>query len=318
MSLDTLSSDEQKYFDSKGAAAPSPAPVATDPSAAPAADPAASRAPSTDAKAPDSKTPDAKTVPLAALHEERERRKELQRQIEDVNRRADERFNLIAQKLAASAPAPGAGAEGAKREMPDPEKDAVGAIRMTAEEVKVLSDFKRQVEAQAAQSQAIQAVFAHAARLENEFESRTPDFQAASAFLRETRAQELSTLGVDPYRVQQILGLEKLQLAQAALQQGRNPAEIIYSLAKMRGYGPQTPGKSGPAETKGAVSGEGDEAAKLARIARGQEAGRSLGAASGAAPGKTGIEALLAMSDAEFSTALDKMSADQLRQHFGN
>jgi len=302
MSLDTLSSDEQKYFDSKGAATPanpvppSPSEPAAEPPTPPAADLAGTRSPA-----------EPKTVPLAALHEERERRKELQRQIEDVNRRADERFNLIAQKLAASAPA----AE-SKREMPDPEKDAVGAIRMTAEEVKVLSDFKRQVEAQAAQSQAIQAVFAHAARLENEFESRTPDFQTASAFLRETRAQELATLGVDPYRVQQILGLEKLQLAQAALQQGRNPAEIIYALAKMRGYSPNAGGPKGRA-----ASSDG-EASKLARIAKGQEAGTSLGAASGAAPGKTGIEALLGMSDAEFASALDKMSADQLRQHFGN
>jgi hypothetical protein len=304
MALDTLNADEQKYFDSKGATAPSPAPAAQDPSAVPAADPAASRAPATDAKAAE-----AKTVPLAALHEERERRKELQRQIEDVNRRADERFNLIAQKLAASTPAPGGGAEG-KREMPDPEKDAVGAIRMTAEEVKVLSDFKRQVETQAVQSQAIQAVFAHAARLESEFEARAPDFKSASAFLRDARAQELSALGVDPYRVQQVLGLEKLQLAQAALQQGRNPAEVIYALAKMRGYGPKT--------GAGRAGAEEGEAAKLARIARGQEAGASLGAASGAAPGKTGIEALLAMSDGEFATALDKMSADQLRQHFGN
>ncbi len=305
MSLDTLSSDEQKYFDSKGAAAPAPAsPPPATPAPAPADRPGA---PAVDPSGARSNPAEAKTVPLAALHEERERRKELQRQIEDVNRRADERFNLIAQKLAASAPA----AE-SKREMPDPEKDAVGAIRMTAEEVKVLSDFKRQVEAQAAQSQAIQAVFAHAARLENEFESRTPDFQTASTFLRETRAQELATLGVDPYRVQQILGLEKLQLAQAALQQGRNPAEIIYALAKMRGYSPNT------GAPKGKAAASDGEAAKLARIAKGQEAGTSLGAASGAAPGKTGIEALLGMSDAEFASALDKMSADQLRQHFGN
>jgi hypothetical protein len=298
MALETLNADEQKYFDSKGAAAPvSPAPVVAETAPEPGSDPAAAR----------SAVAEPKTVPLAALHEERERRKELQRQIDDVNRRADERFNLIAQKLAASAPA----AE-SRRDIPDPEKDAVGAIRMTAEEVKVLSDFKRQVEAQAAQSQAIQAVFAHASRLENEFESRTPDFQTASAFLRETRARELATLGVDPYRVQQILGLEKLQLAQAALQQGRNPAEIIYALAKMRGYAPNAAAAKGRA-----ANGEG-EAAKLARIAKGQEAGTSLGAATGAAPGKTGIEALLGMSDAEFASALDKMSAEQLRHHFGN
>ncbi len=224
-----------------------------------------------------------------------------------MNRRADERFNLIAQKLAASAPA----VEPVKREMPDPEKDMVGAVRMTAEEVKVLSDFKRQLEAQAAQSQAIQAVMGHASQLETRFAQDAPDYQAASEFLRTSRAQELSAFGLDQFRVRQILAAEKLQLAHAALQQGRNPAEIVYALAKMRGYAPKAPA------AQAAAGGEG-EAAKLARIAKGQEAGASLGAASGAAPGKTGIEALLAMSDAEFATALGKMSVDQLRQHFGN
>lgn len=303
MALDTLSSDEQKYFDSKGAAPPaSPAPAAPE-SAADAPEPtAAVRVPSVDLKAAEPKT-----VPLAALHEERERRKELQRQIEDVNRRADERFNLIAQKLAASSPSPEAG----KREIPDPEKDAVGAIRMTAEEVKVLSDFKRQVEAQAVQSQAIQAVMGHASNLETEFTKATPDYQAASDFLRDARARELGAFGLDPFRVRQILAAEKLQLAHASLQQGRNPAEIVYALAKMRGYAAKN------AANRADAAG-GGEAAKLARIAKGQEAGVSLGSASGAAPGKTGIEALLAMSDGEFATALNKMSADQLRQHFGN
>lgn len=295
MSLDSLSSAEQKYFDSKGAAAPTDAaPAAPEPVARDAAD------------SPPTPT-EPKTVPLAALHEERERRKELQRQIEDVNRRADERFNLIAQKLAAAAPM----AEPAKREIPDPEKDAVGAIRMTAEEVKVLSDFKRQIEAQAAQGQAIQAVMGHASRLETEFEKQAPDYQSASGFLRDARAKELSAFGLDQFRVRQILAAEKLQLAHAALLQGRNPAEVVYALAKMRGYAPKG------SNARATPAGE-SEAAKLARIAKGQEAGTSLGAASGAAPGKTGIEALLAMSDAEFSAALDKMSVDQLRQHFGN
>ena len=302
MSLDTLSPSEQKYFDSKGTTPPAdPAPTASQVPAE-AADPAA-RPAAESASAP------SKTVPLAALHEERERRKELQRQIEDVNRRADERFNLIAQKLAAAAPQ----ADPVKREIPDPEKDTVGALRMTTEEVKVLSDFKRQIETQAVQNQAIQTLFAHASRLETDFEKDNPDFQAASAYLRDSRARELAAFGVDAYRIQQQIGFEKLQLAQTALQHGRNPAEVIYALAKMRGYAPVQAGSKAAA----AAAADG-EAAKLARIARGQEAGASLGAASGAAPGKTGIEALLAMSDAEFSTALDKMSVDQLRQHFGN
>src|SRR5690348_15864210 len=175
MCLHSLSTAEQKYFDSNGATQP------TEPGSVPAT-PSVPQTTETASPAR-SAAAEPKTVPLAARHAERERRKELQRQIEDVNRRADERFNLIAQKLAAAGSQP----QPAKREIPDPEKDAVGAIRMTAEEVKVLSDFKRQIEAQAAQSQAVQAVMGQASRLESEFEKDHPDFATASAFLRDSR-----------------------------------------------------------------------------------------------------------------------------------
>ena len=288
MALETLNSAEQKYFESKGADAPAP-----DVPVPPAAEPSA---PADSSSAP---AKDARMVPIAALHEERERRKELQRQVEAVTRRTDERLNAIAQKLAPQ-PEPVA-----KREMPDPERDTVGAVKMTAEEVKILSDFKRQIETRAAQAQTVQAVLGQASQLEREFVQTTPDYHEAGAFLRTARAQELAALGVDPYRAQQIVAAESVQLAHAALQHGRNPAQVIYTLAKTRGYAGQQ---------QQHVS---DDAAKLARIAKGQEAATSLGAASGAPPAKTGIEALLALSDGDFAKALDKMSPAQLREHFG-
>jgi len=290
MALETLNSTEQKYFDSKGADAP----VADNADA-----PAAVEQPAPAADAVGSPAKEAKMVPISALHEERERRKELQRQVETVTRRTDERLNAIAQKLAAQV-------EPAKREIPDPEKDTVGAVKMTAEEVKILSDFKRQIEARAAQAQAVQAVLGQASQLERDFAQTTPDYHEAGAFLRAARAQELTALGLDPYRAQQIVAAESVQLAHAALQHGRNPAQVIYTLAKTRGY-------AGPQRQQAA-----DDASKLARIAKGQEAATSLGAASGAAPGRTGIEALLAMSDGDFAKALDKMSPAQLREHFGS
>jgi hypothetical protein len=301
MTAETFTNDEQAYFDTRGGEASAPQPNAAPPreEAAPVPHDDLRGAP----KAAD--TPDGRTVPLAALQEERERRKDLQRQIEAVNRRAEERFSQIAQKLAA----PPQSGSAAPREMPDPEKDAVGAIRMTAEEVKVLSDFKRQLETQAAQSQMVQAVMGQASQLEAEFERATPDYRAAGDFLRGSRAQELTALGLDPVRVQQVIAAESVQLAHAALQRGRNPAEVVYALAKTRGYA--APARPAAAERDA-------DAAKLARIAKGQETGTSLGAASGAAPGKTGIEALLAMSDGEFAQALDRMSPQQMRQHFGS
>ena len=156
-------------------------------------------------------------------------------------------------------------------------------------------------------------MMATASHLEQEFTKTAADYPAAVDFIKRQRAAELEALGVDPFRARQIVGAEAVQLMHAALSSGRNPAHVAYTLARSRGYAPAQPGVQDQTQRRAQAGAD-----HLQRISRGQDAGTSLGSATGAAPGKTGIEALLAMSDGEFASALDKMTPAQLRQHFGN
>lgn len=367
----------------------------------------------------------AKTVPLAALHEEREKRKELQKQIEALTQsrgedsKSLERLRLIVEKMNLNPPQPAADPKAAQREVAaaapkivNVEENPVEALKMTAAEVKVLSDFKRQLEAGQAAALETQNVLDKTLELEQEFGQATPDYNAASTYLRNSRAAELQAHGLSRSRIQQILAEEAINMAAAALQRGENPAKVIYAAAKSRGYqrpaflpqeaqalqkygadkenefkaatpdydaamdylvksrtaeyeaagypeaearrlverdrvsilvNAQRTGKN-PAETayaiaksrgyapkaatgtgnsgseaeRGAARSNEDGAEQLARMRRGQEAGQSLGGANGAARGKTGIDALLGMSDAEFAVALERMSPAQQRAHFGD
>ena len=64
---------------------------------------------------------------------------------------------------------------------------------------------------------------------------------------------------------------EAVGFAAQALRVGRNPAQVVMELAKARGFMPK-PKTAAPAET---------EQEKIARIARGQEAGFSLSPGNG-------------------------------------
>ena len=129
----------------RGEVAPSDSPEPAAPAAEP--DPTQQDAAASNASRPGDDRPAERPgmVPLAALHEERERRKDLQRQVETLSQRTDQRLRMIAEKLSGAQPQ----AADAPREIPDPEKDALGAIKMTADEVKVLGDFKRRLEGHA-------------------------------------------------------------------------------------------------------------------------------------------------------------------------
>lgn len=69
-----------------------------------------------------------------------------------------------------------------------------------------------------------------------EFSAQTPDFEDAYRFLLERRAAEYRTLGYPDSKIDAYLAQEEMSVAQHALNTGKNPADLIYSLAKIRGY----------------------------------------------------------------------------------
>ncbi len=222
-----------------------------------------------------------KVVKLAALHEERTRRKEVERQHRQTQQELAElrgKFSVLDKIVTPPAAEP-----------PTVETDIFGVVKNTTTTV---DDIKKRLDArdaalaeQAKRNELIDAYKVDAAQ----FASKTPDFMPAYEHLLASRSQELIALGHDTHQaVHKALLDDEFAIAQMALASRRSPAEVIYALAKLRGYAPK-------AATGGAA------ADKLAKIAEGQQANKSFAAAGGGTgDADMTAEALLKMPMDEF------------------
>lgn len=197
----------------------------------------------------------------------------LQRQIEESNR-------LIEQMRAQLAAPP---AVPAAVETPiDANIDPLGhmmqqmnRINATVNELQSNSTKTQEASAQRAQfdtfTQAVQTA-------KQAFEKTTPDFNDAYAHIRTLRTEDLRLAGAPEADISKILLQDEFQLAQVALQRGKNPAEEMYNMAKRYGYAAKA-----AAPVAAPVVGA---AAKLAALQAGQAAARNIQAAapSAAAP----------------------------------
>lgn len=239
--------------------------------------------------------PNGKFVPLEALHEERTKRKDIDRRFREVeieNARFRERFAILekAQQVAPTAP-------------PDPETDFIGAVKHQNETLTQLQ--KRLEQRDAADQEAHQRgeLVRNYAAAASDFERATPDFKPAYAHLLQSRAAELAELGYSPGEIQQAIQNEELQIATVAFQKGKNPGEIIYNLAKQRGYVKK--------DDKAAADAA---AAKLDAQERGQQANKSLSNTGGSnGDVEMTAERLLAMPLNEFEAWIDKNPAKAKR-----
>lgn len=230
-------------------------------------------------------------VPQGALHEERERRKELQRNLamaqqerERERQVLEQRFmqiqNAIAQQ---NAPKP-----------PSFDEDPVAALKhgvdTTQEELRQIrqyqqQEWQRQQEGQARQ-QYIGQLAGAVSQAEAEFAQEKPDYLEAVKHFKTVRAQQLGALGYSPAQVSQMLDNEALAIADTALRNGRSPAEAAYQMAEAAGW-----------KKKEAKAPENVQ--KMESLQKGTKAAQSLG--SGGAPtGKLTVDAVASMSEDEF------------------
>lgn len=272
-----------------------------------------------------------KMVPLGALHEERTRRQDLQKEVERLNTRFD---TILAKLGTAPAAAPAAGAEPkAPAEPIDPEKDPLGAMRQMATELAELRSFRQQAENGGQQANMVQALVGEAQAHETNFAKDNPDYGAASGHLLSSRVQELTAFGLNPVEINARINAERIAIIQLAKERGKNPAEIVYNLAKLRGYTKAAPAAGGAGANNGAGGAAGaspaagaagggapageTEAARLERIAAGQRAGRSLGQPSGGGAPKPTAKAVSEMTDAQFAAWVAKADPAALREALG-
>lgn len=255
-----------------------------------------------------------KMVSLAALHEERATRKARDTELREAREKIanfEGRFAII-DKLNAPADAAAAAAAAAAKIPPTPEEDIFAAVKHVGETVAQMQ--KRQEDAEAATKAAAEETTQRETFVTNykadaaKFTAATPDYMPAYNFLLNARAAELKAIGYDtPEALHNALNADEFAIAQMAFAKNKSPAEMLYNLAVQRGYKKAAAAEVDPDAPKG---GEGTAAERLAKIAEGQEANKSLAQLGGEAPGGAMTAAqLMAMPMAEFEAWTEKNPA---------
>jgi hypothetical protein len=226
-----------------------------------------------------------KTVPHGAFHEERERRKALQRELEEARRERavlNDRFErLFAAQKQAEAP-----------QYRDPEKDPdpltamqhndqINRQRLEAMQQQLAQDNERR-QHEFYESQ----VIAWGQERANEYRQEVPDFDDAYQHIRMVRANELHAIGYNVAEIKQALRNDELGIINEAGKRGRNPAEIVYNMAKAAGYTGKKPAQ--------------DAEQKIEQLQKGQQAAKTVGNGA-ASSGWPTAEQIADMSEDDFA-----------------
>lgn len=314
---ETITAEEQAAFDEmRGGEAPTEKPA---PAEKAEAKPEAEK-PEAEAEAPkdEVKGEDEKVtyVRQEALHEERQRRKDLERQLREI-REAQARQDGMLQALKPNGQQQQAVKPASQWTAEEIKANPVEYLTAQAEERAVES--KRTEEERVFQSQAKQ-VADIGIRHSQEFVKTTPHFfdtkgddgatvPGAYSFLRQKAAERIAEDFPDatPDQIQATLNLHELNLIQEAVRDGKNSAALVYELAIAQGYQPPKP-KTAPAAPMA-------EAEKIAKAEAAQRGGKSLGAMpAGGNAGELSIEALADMSEEEFAEATKGKKWEKLQR----
>lgn len=310
--IDTLSAEETKYFESGGddgapAGDPPPPPDDSPPPEGDGADTGQTPDPAPKANE-GKKQPSGKTVAIEALHESRAREKEIRDQLAEERRQRaiiDQRTAAILETFNRQNAAP----QQQQQQQPETpaipaiDQDPVGHIIGRLEEVnKKLGDVAKTNEQRTVADQQVTAIRNlqnTAIAMEEEFKKVTPDYDDAVNHLRATQEAELAEQGYTPQEIRNFIAQQALGAAARAIQQGKNPGQVLYAMAKVRGWAPKPAAPVQPAAPAAPTPVE-----RVANIQRGQNEGRSLSQSRGTAPAPLTSQRLLEMSNEEFDKAM--------------
>lgn len=173
--------------------------------------------------------PKEKLVPYGALHEERQKRKEMQARAEQIERESAERFKKLEERLAKLAnPEP---------KVPAFHEDPANHLKHEVESLKPVTQEVEQLKKTFQEQAAVQELARRVTAAEAEFAKDKPDYMEAVNFLKATVDRNLQLLGVDdPSERMVAVNEQAANLARVALQKGKNPAQVAYELARNYGY----------------------------------------------------------------------------------
>lgn len=229
-------------------------------------------------------------VPQGALHEERQRRKELQAEIQRLQQEQQSRYQTLEQRFAQiqramqeqNAPKP-----------PSYDEDPLGNLRhgveYTQAQLKEIAERQQRAEYEAQEiarrQQYVGAIQNAVVQAETEFTKENPDYLDAVAYMKGLRVAQYKAMGMSEQEAVSVVTGEAYQVAERALQTGRSPAEVAFEMAKAAGWKKKEP-----------VT----QQDKIETLQKGVKAAKSLG--SGGVPsGAITVDAVANMSDDEFA-----------------
>jgi hypothetical protein len=281
-----LSAEEQKLFDEMKAEV-DPAPKVEEKAEAKSEEKAAPKAEEKpEAKAEEKPEKKDAVVPKAALDEARSQNKELRKELDALKKMVadgDGKLQRIVDSISKKAdePAP-----------PRFEDDPAGALKHENEQLKkALADINAKLENQEQAREHSGKVNAHAtavASKEAAFAKEHADYYKAADYVAQVWREEFLEAGFDEAEVPKLVFGKSLGITTKATQAGKDPASVIYNLAKRAGF----------AATQKEASKKEEGESKLKTIEKGMEAAKGNGGGSG--PDEDGgLTGLANLDDAE-------------------
>lgn len=160
-----------------------------------------------------------------ALKHERRRRQEMERELAELRaERARPRQEAVQDFT-----------------IPNAVDDPIGALEaltslatnMTAQQ---RAEAEQEIQRQANAAQTTQ-IARRMGEYEDDFRTVTPDYDKAVDHFRKDRIADLTEQGYDGPELQRALSTEFIGLVTRSLHAGKDPAEVVYNLAKKRGFG---------------------------------------------------------------------------------
>ena len=252
--------------------------------------PAETPAPVAETPAPEADKPPPGMVPQGALHQERERRKETERQFQELQRQ----FAEIQAKL---NPPP-------EIVVPDPVLQPEAFKQFQIDQIKQRAAEKAEADRQAQERAQEQQIMARVNQDVQQFRAATPDYDQAFQHAVKVRREELAFYGNSPEQIDQQIEVDVRAIVQQAYTQGKNPGELFYNYAKMRGYSP----------AQAAAQPAPQAAAQVQALAEAQRQTASMGTAGGPSnDGGVTIETLAKMTEAQLAK-MPKAERDAMMQ----
>ena len=248
-------------------------------------------APVAETPAPEADKPPPGMVPQGALHQERERRKKTERQFQELQRQ----FAEIQAKL---NPPP-------EIVVPDPVLQPEAFKQFQIDQIKQRAAEKAEADRPAQERAQEQQIMARVNQDVQQFRATTPDYDQAFQHAVKVRREELAFYGNSPEQIDQQIEVDVRAIVGQAYTQGKNPGELFYGYAKMRGYSPAQAARDPvPAQA----------AAQVNALAEAQRQTQSMATAGGpSSDGGVTIETLAKMSEAQLAK-MPKAERDAMMQ----